>query len=241
MREQVGILQALRLLDSSTGAVRGKLRAIEGDLQRSAAEDALVAEALEREQAKLAETVRRRRSAEQEARTWTDRQAQYQRQMSEAGDNTVFQAFLRQIADAQARIREWEDTVLVAMEEEEAAQQNIARMDADRAVKKKAAAVERGRLERERAAADERIAELTGQRTDCIARLDTQVRHRYERLRGARGENVIVAVVGGTCGGCHYRLPPQVANVVRKGEDLVFCEACGRMLVHAGDSGVEQR
>ncbi len=236
MRDQVEILKELRLLDSGIEAARTTLAASEGDLQRLAAEEALVREALEREKAKLGETVRRRRDAEQEIRTWTDRQLQYQRQMNEARNNTEFQAFLRQIADAKAHISEWEDAVLAAMEEEEAAQRNIVRMDSEMAVKQKVSGEERGRLGRQRAAAEKRIAELTGKRAQCVERLDAQVRHRYERLRTVRGDNVIVGVTGGACGGCHYRLPPQVANLVRKGEELVFCEGCGRMLVHAGDA-----
>lgn len=241
MRAQVEILQQLRLLDSGIETARATLGAIEGDRQRSAAEEALVREALDREKAKLGETVRRRRGAEQEIRTWTERQLQYQRQMSEARNNIEFQAFLRQISDAKARISEWEDAVLTALEEEEAAQRNIVRMDSEMAVKQKASGQERARLERERALSEERIAGLSAQRAACIGRLDPQVRNRYERLRAARGENVIVAVAGGACGGCHYRLPPQVANLVRKGEDLVFCEGCGRMLVHAGEMDPEQR
>jgi uncharacterized protein len=236
MRAQVEILQELRQLDAGIEALRGSLRAVEGDLQRSVAEEALLQEALDREKAKLSATQRRRRDAEQEARTWSDRRVQYQTQMNASRKNEEFQAFQRQIADAAARIRDREDAQLAAMEEEETAQQNIARMDADMATKRKVAGDERGRLERERVAAQGRIEVLAARRDDLVGRLDGPVRGRYERLRTALGENVIVAVVNGTCGGCHYRLPPQVINLVRKGEELLFCEACGRMLVHAGDA-----
>jgi len=239
MRAQVEILQELRQLDAGIEALRGSLRAIEGDIQRSVAEQALLQEALDREKAKLSETQRRRREAEQEARVWSDRRSQYQTQMNASRKNEEFQAFQRQIADAGARIRDWDDIALAAMEEEEAAQQNIARIGADLAAKGRVAGEERQRLERERAAAEGRIEVLVARRADLVARLDAPVRGRYERLKTARGENVIVAVVNGTCGGCHYRLPPQVANLVRKGEDLLFCEACGRMLVHAGDNDLE--
>ncbi len=236
MRAQVEILQELRLLDAGIEALRGGLRAIEGDLQRSAAELALQREALDREKAKLSATQRRRREAEQEARVWGERRSQYQTQMNASRKNEEFQAFQRQIADAGARIRDWDDIALAAMEEEEAAQQSIARMETDVAGKGQAAGQERQRLERERAAAEDRIQALVARRADLVGRLDAAVRGRYERLKTVRGENVIVAVVGGSCGGCHYRLPPQVANLVRKGEELLFCEACGRMLVHAGDN-----
>jgi predicted nucleic acid-binding Zn-ribbon protein len=40
-----------------------------------------------------------------------------------------------------------------------------------------------------------------------------------------------VTLNGGACGGCFYQLPPQRAAEVRRGETLVVCEGCGRMIV----------
>ena len=47
----------------------------------------------------------------------------------------------------------------------------------------------------------------------------TGARARYERLVKSKGENVVVGVQHGVCGGCHMRLPAQL---------LVTCQAIKR-------------
>jgi len=49
------------------------------------------------------------------------------------------------------------------------------------------------------------------------------------KMRNGQG---IVAIENGICMGCNIALPPQQANAVRKGEDLVRCPNCARFVYH---------
>ena len=49
---------------------------------------------------------------------------------------------------------------------------------------------------------------------------------------GRMGGVAVAGVLGGTCGGCHSSLPPQLVNEVKKRDRLHHCEFCGRFLVH---------
>ncbi len=231
MHEQIHLLQELRRLDSAIAALRTGLQATEGDLQRTESEERLMAEALEREKAKLEASRQKRRAAEVEVGGCNDRKNQFQNQLNVVKNNTEYQALLREIAAAEKRAREWEDVILEAMEEEESGQAKIAKLESDVRGKREISGGERQRLQQQREAADQEIATLTARRDDVLARMEPQVRRKYERLRQARGEVVIVPIVNGACGGCHFRLPPQVVNQVRQGEAMLFCESCGRMLV----------
>jgi len=51
----------------------------------------------------------------------------------------------------------------------------------------------------------------------------------YERLLRNKKDRVIVPIENRTCSGCHIALTAQHENVVRKGENLVFCEHCSRI------------
>lgn len=51
----------------------------------------------------------------------------------------------------------------------------------------------------------------------------------YDRLRVSR-HPTIVKLANGTCGGCHLKQPPQVAHLVKRDNQLVTCEMCGRIL-----------
>ncbi len=52
----------------------------------------------------------------------------------------------------------------------------------------------------------------------------------YDRLFKNKQNRVVVPIENRTCSGCHIVLTPQHENLVRKGERLVFCEHCSRIL-----------
>jgi predicted nucleic acid-binding Zn-ribbon protein len=51
----------------------------------------------------------------------------------------------------------------------------------------------------------------------------------YERLLRNKKDRVVVPIENRTCSGCHIALTAQHENIVRKGENLVFCEHCSRI------------
>jgi predicted nucleic acid-binding Zn-ribbon protein len=52
----------------------------------------------------------------------------------------------------------------------------------------------------------------------------------YEKLLQNKRDRVIVPIEQRSCSGCHIVLTPQHENLVRKGDRLVFCEHCSRVL-----------
>jgi predicted nucleic acid-binding Zn-ribbon protein len=51
----------------------------------------------------------------------------------------------------------------------------------------------------------------------------------YEKLLRNKRDRVIVPIENRTCSGCHIVLTAQHENLVRKGENLIFCEHCSRI------------
>jgi len=51
----------------------------------------------------------------------------------------------------------------------------------------------------------------------------------YEKLLRNKRDRVIVPIENRTCSGCHIVLTAQHENLVRKGDNLVFCEHCSRI------------
>lgn len=60
--------------------------------------------------------------------------------------------------------------------------------------------------------------------------LDQEVLFKFERIIRSKLGLGIVAIKGGVCTGCHMILPSQFANLVRSGEEIVFCPYCSRIL-----------
>ncbi len=51
----------------------------------------------------------------------------------------------------------------------------------------------------------------------------------YDRLRVNR-HPTIVKLANGVCGGCHLKQPPATEHLVKRDNQLVTCEMCGRIL-----------
>lgn len=67
---------------------------------------------------------------------------------------------------------------------------------------------------------------------EIIPDLDPEMVFKFERIIRSKQNRGIVAVKGNVCDGCHMILPAQFANEVRKGEDIVFCPYCSRILFY---------
>lgn len=70
---------------------------------------------------------------------------------------------------------------------------------------------------------------LKAQRDEIAKGANEQSLAIYQRLVNNKKDRVIVPLLNRTCAGCHIALTPQHENLVRKGENLVFCEHCSRI------------
>lgn len=103
---------------------------------------------------------------------------------------------------------------------------------------------EAGRVEEERASIaaalaaasghlEEEIGAVRADRETLAAALPTQLRATYERLRDRLGGIGAARLVDGSCTGCHLHLPSSERERLARsgGDEVVFCEQCGRILV----------
>jgi uncharacterized protein len=67
--------------------------------------------------------------------------------------------------------------------------------------------------------------------------IDKPLRTRYDRLRRSRARDVVVPLVGGTCGACHTAVPLNRRSQIRSGAILDGCEGCGAILYPADGAG----
>ncbi|MDR1099773.1 MAG: C4-type zinc ribbon domain-containing protein [Treponema sp.] len=113
--------------------------------------------------------------------------------------------------------------------------------DLDEQMKESASMIERQEMEltKRRAGIEAEITEkktqiddLVKQEQELIPDLDSEVLFKFERIIRNKMGRGIVAIKGNVCMGCHMILPIQFANMVRMGEDIVFCPYCSRILYY---------
>jgi predicted nucleic acid-binding Zn-ribbon protein len=74
-------------------------------------------------------------------------------------------------------------------------------------------------------------------REGSAEQIDKPLRNRYERLRRSRDRDVVVPLVGGTCGACHTTIPLNRRSQIRSGAILDGCEGCGAILYPPDGTG----
>ncbi|MCK5125913.1 MAG: hypothetical protein KAR42_06630 [candidate division Zixibacteria bacterium] len=74
------------------------------------------------------------------------------------------------------------------------------------------------------------------ERTELAGQIGKRALSVYERIRKGKGGAAVVAVKKRACGACYKALPPQRIQEIRKGERLITCDSCGRMLIWTEDS-----
>jgi predicted nucleic acid-binding Zn-ribbon protein len=93
-----------------------------------------------------------------------------------------------------------------------------------------AQAPERAMIRDRRAAVEAERAAAVKEREATAEGIDKALRTRYDRLRKTRTSEVVVPLIGGTCGACHTAVPLNRRGQIRAGLVLEGCEACGAIL-----------
>ena len=78
-----------------------------------------------------------------------------------------------------------------------------------------------------------RMNELEAERKRLVELCDKSLVNKYERIRKQRGGIAVAAVVAGTCKGCQRNIPPQMANNLLTGSDILICPNCHRFIYAA--------
>jgi predicted nucleic acid-binding Zn-ribbon protein len=89
---------------------------------------------------------------------------------------------------------------------------------------------ERDRLAERRAALTRERDAALREREASASQIDKPLRTRYDRLRRSRSANVVVPLVGGTCGACHTSIPLNRRSQIKSGAIIDGCEGCGAIL-----------
>jgi predicted nucleic acid-binding Zn-ribbon protein len=132
-----------------------------------------------------------------------------------------------------ARASQLEDQVLELMELREPYDARLADVSAQLAELTARRQSVRSALTRAEAEVDEELGRMTAQRAEWVAAMSADLLATYERLRARLNGVAVARLHGGRCDGCHLTLPAMELDRIRHlpGDELIFCEQCGRILV----------
>jgi len=187
---------------------------------------------LEGDRAALAANQKERKGCDVAIQTQEQKISKLKDQMLDAKTNDQYRAFQNEIEFCQKEIRKSEDRILELMTESEPLEKNV--KTAEAALKTEKAEVEKEKVQaRERTAVDEKTAaQLNAERATLVAQVTSSTMQRYERARKARRGIAVAEVVDGRCTQCNMALRPQFLQELKRGDQIMACESCQRILFY---------
>lgn len=187
---------------------------------------------LEADRAALSANQKERKKAESDIQVQDQKISKLKGQMLEAKTNDVYRAFQSEIEFCEKEIRRLEDRILELMSESEPLERNVKAAEVALAEEKKQVEAEKQQA-RERTAADRKaLDELQGERKALVGGISPNIYRNYERIRKGRRGIAVAEAVDGRCAACHMAMRLQFFQDLRKGDQVMLCESCGRILYY---------
>ena len=229
MQDELVALQDLQSLDLENLELRKRLGAIPGELEALRGDVNRVSELLERERQRLADAEKWRLDREREIALKNELMQKSRTKLQGARNEKESKAAQREIDAIRKSIQDCEQEALEVMEVVEQYRKAITGHAAE------FAELELHLQSREREAGEEmagieaRIEEWEARRAGLAARVPPPILRRYERIQQRLGL-AVAEVEGGYCKGCNMELLPQAYIELQRGDKLVQCSNCNRIL-----------
>ncbi|MDY6915330.1 MAG: C4-type zinc ribbon domain-containing protein [Candidatus Cloacimonadota bacterium] len=155
----------------------------------------------------------------------------YKNQLLTIKTNKEYKALNSEINFLGNKNNEIDDVRVELMEEEEqlredktVADKEKIRADAELEAKEK-------KLEAQIEEVTKNIEELRSQRNELAKNLPRQLIKRYGALIKNKGRKAVVFNENNACGGCGFKIRPQLQIDINEGNRIISCENCGRIIV----------
>src|ERR1035437_906444 len=235
MQESIEKLLILQDRDQKIRREHGELARIEPERQALKAKAAAAQTELEDAKLRSKQIESARKDLELEIDSKKQMITRYANQQLQTRKNEEYRALTHEIDTCKAAIFQIENQEIELMEQAEATQKELLLATKALSEARKLVDGQVAQLDAREENLKKELAELEANREQLASAVDVSARDRYERLLRSKGENVVVGVEHGVCGGCHMKLPPQLLVSCQAEKELVGCSNCGRILYYSRD------
>jgi predicted nucleic acid-binding Zn-ribbon protein len=232
MVEELALAVRLQTLDSKAASLELEVTTLPKQLAEIEKRLETHKRRLEADRAALVANQRDRKKLEGDIQSHEQKISKLRDQMLQAKTNEQYRAFQSEIGWAETEIRKSEDKILDLMEQSEALERTVKADEAS--LKQQADRVdkEKDRVRERIAAGQAQLAELRAERKGVVGRMDAKFYADYERIHRKTHGSVVADATDGHCSACMITLRPQFVQDLRRGDKIMHCESCSRMLTY---------
>jgi len=217
--------------DQRLSALRAEMDRLPAERAQRERQLAESAGRLEAAKGRLKEIEVERKNLEVEAGVKRQGIDRYKTQQMQVKKNEEYAALEHEIKAQQDLISDLEDTELQVLEEIEKGEADL---QSARETSRHESQTLEAHIQRLRQNFDSFAGELDQAKAEvaeCQQAIEPQVLQQYHYVKSqVKRPPLVVAIEDGRCQGCHLKVSGDVESIARKGNELVRCDSCGRIL-----------
>lgn len=160
--------------------------------------------------------------------------------LMQVGNTREYQAVMREMDTMEKNNRSREEEKTVLLDELQIQNAALEEIGADHAAIKDELSIKQEGLKEKLEIAQKNLDVLDKQRAEASQKISRPVFTRYEFIRSRLEHPVIVAVKNGVCSGCHIAVPPQTYIELQRGQQILSCPNCQRLIFWSEHFSVEE-
>jgi predicted nucleic acid-binding Zn-ribbon protein len=232
MLQDLALALRLQALDRKIGSLETEIATLPKHISEIEKKLEAHTRRLDADRAALTANQRERKKLEGDIQIQEQKISKLRDQTLQAKTNEQYRAFQNEIAYAEGEIRKAEDRILDLMEQSEPLEKNVKAAEQELKTQQQHVESEKKNA-RERTAIDKQdLQQINSERQTVAADMTPAFYREYERIRKKTRNHPIADATEGRCDACQIALRPQFFQDLRRGDKVMFCESCGRILTY---------
>lgn len=240
MKDKICLLIQLQDCDNRIKAIRKRKE--EGPRKIKKAEDDLkhAESVIEEERSRLDALKKERQKIEQEVKELDGKIEKSNLKLSQIKSNKEYTAGLKEIDDLKKSKFITEDRIIAMMEKIDEMEQGTVQLNIKLKELRADMETTRQQILGEIEKLDKELAALEEKRQGLIKDMDADLLKKYVFLYERRNGLAVSSVVTGVCQTCHLGIPPQKFNELIRGNALMTCPHCHRIMYWGDDEDFQK-
>lgn len=239
MEKQMQLLWELQEIDAGLDQIRDAQESFAPKLDNIKEDISLLQGAAKEYQQELAGKDVERRDLRDVVERLKGLISQSKEKITQISNNKEYFAILKELEHNQKMLEKNEVELLGLIEEIDSIKEQIADNESELSSKDDEMAQEEKHISDKIASLEKKIKAGDKGRQAKIKEINEVVLRRYQRIR-RRFNDAVVLAEAGTCRGCNVKVPPQVYIDLLKGQELMNCPNCQRIMVHRAEAKSEE-
>ncbi len=175
---------------------------------------------------------KKRRALEGELQVLESQKSKYNDQLMQVKTNEAYKAMQHEIQGVAEKIGNVEEKILILMEEADAAEREVRQVKVSLEGRRKESESRKAAIRDEQQKVEREAARVSSELMTARAALSAQALDLFERIAGSRNGIALARALDERCQECNVRLRPQAYQEIKRGESLIQCDSCKRILYY---------